>query len=174
MGLRLTFLFCATVSPIFASVGLAIVGAVLRPPRNNSFARRREKKSKDRDPRDLRLWIPLWGVATTYIRSQLPPSCRVLCANPRWCCSCRSDPCRLAMIKRSSTSPESAKSTADPPSLINITVVCSRLNSVGYNGTCEVNRLVLHGGSVVAILVVCWHDDDPGFVEKLSEIYAVV
>ena len=55
MGLRLTFLFCATVSPMFASVGLAIVGAVLRPPRNNSFARRREKKSKDLETRVIKI-----------------------------------------------------------------------------------------------------------------------
>ena len=55
MGLRLTFLFCATVSQMFASVGLAIVGAVLRPPRNNSFARRREKKSKDLETRVIKI-----------------------------------------------------------------------------------------------------------------------
>ena len=55
MGLRLTFLFCATVSQMFASVGLAIVGAVLRPPRNNSLARRREKKSKDLETRVIKI-----------------------------------------------------------------------------------------------------------------------
>ena len=76
MGLRLTFLFCATVSPMFASVGLAIVGAVLRPPRNNSFARRREKKSKDLETRVIKIVEEAAGscddVHTLSTATQLP------------------------------------------------------------------------------------------------------